>query len=212
MVLAHRCRSRSRGLGSGQSARGTGRRQRPGSRRHDRRSGRRRPYRQPAQRRGHLRPLPDQQAGPPALRPGPGRGQAPRPVRTIKNPGCPQRAVEGRAGTGDRPGRRRCAAGVLRWQRRGPAGPVPRACRARHGFVSRSASAATASPPAAQAGNHIDDVTPAHRVRRQPGHGGHGLRHQPDRTAMEITMDCIVEREVVNVESLHWPQPGSAPW
>jgi len=48
-------------------------------------------------------------------------------------------------------------------------GGFPRSCRARHGFVCRSASAATALPLAAQAGNHIVDVTPAHHVRSQPG-------------------------------------------
>ena len=78
MVPAHRRGPRRRGLGRGQGARGTGRRQRPGSRGHHRRSGCRRPDRRPAQRRGHLRPLPDQQAGAPALRPGPGRGLAHR--------------------------------------------------------------------------------------------------------------------------------------
>ena len=98
-----------------------------------------------------------------------GRRQAARPVRIIKNPGCPGRAVPRCATTGDRPGRRRGAAAVLRWQRRGPAGRFLRPCRARHEFVSRSASAATASQPAAQAGNHINDVTPAHRVPMQPG-------------------------------------------
>ena len=45
MVPAHRRGPRSRRLGGGQSARGTGRRQRPGSRGNHRRSGRRRPYR-----------------------------------------------------------------------------------------------------------------------------------------------------------------------
>ncbi len=91
MVPAHRRGPRSRRLGSGQSARGTGRRQRPGSRRHHRRSGRRRPDRRPAQRRGHLRPLPDGQAGAPALRPGPGRGLAHRDRgnrRSLPPPTC----------------------------------------------------------------------------------------------------------------------------
>ena len=61
--------------------------------------------------------------------PGPGGtrqagGRHHGPFGPLKNPGCPGRAVAGRAGTGDRPGRRRCAAAVLRWPRRGPAGPV----------------------------------------------------------------------------------------
>ena len=50
---------------------------------------------------------------------------------------------------------------------------------------------ATASPPAAQAGNRTVGVRPAHPVRRQPGHGDYGLRHQPDRTAREITMNFV---------------------
>jgi hypothetical protein len=48
---------------------------------------------------------------------------------------------------------------------------------------------ATASPPAAQAGDHTIEVTPAHTASRQPGHGDHDLRRQSDRTAMEITMN-----------------------
>ena len=65
-----------------------------------------------------------------------GRRQAPRSARAIKNPGCPGRAAAGRAGPGDRPGRRRCAAAVPA----GSAGVLPgrflRPWRARHGFVS----------------------------------------------------------------------------
>jgi hypothetical protein len=34
-------------------------------------------------------------------------------------------------------------------------------------------------------------VRPGHPVRTQPGHGDYGLRHQPDRTAREITMDFV---------------------
>ena len=62
------------------------------------------------------------------------------------------------------------------------------------GFVSRSAGAATASSPAAQAVDHLIGVRPAHPVRTQPGHDGHGLRHQPDRTARKITMDLVSTR------------------
>jgi hypothetical protein len=46
--------------------------------------------------------------------------------------------------------------------------------------------------PVPQAGNRIVHVTPAHPVRRQPGHGDHDLRHLPDRTAREITMDVVL--------------------
>jgi hypothetical protein len=76
------------------------------------------------------------------------------------------------------------SAGVL-------SGRFLRSCRAGHGFVCRSAGAATASPPAAQAGNRTVGVRPAHPVRRQPGHGDYGLRHQPDRMAREITMNFV---------------------
>ena len=64
--------------------------------------------------------------------PAPGVAAAGRPAAGTtarsdhQEPGCPGRAVAGRADTGDRPGRRRCAAAVPGWQRRGPAGPVPR--------------------------------------------------------------------------------------
>ena len=102
-----------------------------------------------------------------------GRWQAPRSVRTVKNPGCPRRAVARRTGTGDRPadGAARQQSPLAALGALGPAGAVPQACRAWHGFVSQSASAAPASSPAAQAGDHTVHVTPAHTLRSQPGPG-----------------------------------------
>ena len=117
------------------------------------------------------------------------------PSGPSRTPVVPGRAVAGRAGTGDRPvgGRRRASAVPAR-----SAGVLPdrflRSCRGRHGFVSRSARAATASPPAAQAGNPTVRGTPAHPVRRQPGHGGRDPRHRPGRTAQQITTNLVSAR------------------
>jgi len=124
----------------------------------------------------------------PGARLAPGVAAQGRPVTgtTVRSdhqePRFPERAA-GWRGTGDRHRPAALRGSSARSQRWVPVGPIPQALPTRHRFVSRSVGAATASPPAAQAGNHIVDVTPAHPVRSQPGHGYHDLRRQPDRTA-----------------------------
>jgi hypothetical protein len=61
---------------------------------------------------------------------------------------------------------------------------------------TRSAGAAVASPPAAQAGNPTVRGTPAHPPDGSLAHGCRDLRHQPDRTARQITMNLVSIRAI----------------
>jgi hypothetical protein len=59
-------------------------------------------------------------------------------------------------------------------------------------------------------GHHLIEVTPAHPVRTQPGHSGHDRRHQPDRTAEEITTDYVSIR-IVTGDAARLPAPARKP-
>jgi hypothetical protein len=61
---------------------------------------------------------------------------------------------------------------------------------------TRSAGAAAASPPAAQAGNPTVRGTPAYRPDGSLAHGCGAPRHQPDRTARQITMSLVSIRAI----------------
>jgi hypothetical protein len=77
----------------------------------------------------------------------------------------------------------------------GSAGILPgrflRSCRTGHGFVSPVSRRGYRVTARRAGGNRTVGVRPAHPVRRQPGHGDYGLRHQPDRSAREITMNFV---------------------
>ena len=93
------------------------------------------------------------------------------------------------------PDRRRCAAAVLRWSRRGPAGPVPQVLPSRARVrvpVSRRGCRVTARCAGGQSHRWCEARSP--RQQAAWPHGYRGLRHQPDRTARQITMNFVSTR------------------
>ena len=148
---------------------------------------------------GRLRRSRPRSAAAPGLAPGPGGsrqagGRHHGPSGPSRTPVVPDRQWRAVPVPVIAPGPTALRGSSLRWQRWVLPGRFLWSCRAGRGFVSRSAGAATTSPPAPQAGDHLIGVRPAHPVRTQPGHGGHGPRHQPDRTARKITIDFVSTR------------------
>ena len=93
------------------------------------------------------------------------------------------------------PGRWRCAAAVLRWPRRGPAGPVRQVLPSRARVrvpVSRRGCRVTARCAGGQSHRWCEARSP--RQQAAWPHGYRGLRHQPDRTARQITMNFVSTR------------------